>query len=280
MVSELITLPVSGVPDGATLTCIDAPPPAAGAACVAFDAPPSTEVPTKPLAMSSAFCASPADATEPIRMIESATVLTVMSLPGSATLSSSCKLADVAADRHFDRRDLAAVGGEGEDRRLAVGDRGDIEAPRRADHGVGDLRIADEDFGGVLRQIDDDRAADAELQRLPRFARRDDIGVGRGAVARQRDLRREGGQRRREGDRRRDQAREAVAYPFVVSPSCRRPSPPHRHCAAVCGAPNRTIVRPDPLASWRRRPSGPDRRCRRDCAGRDADWRCRPARRE
>ena len=43
----------------------------------------------KPLAMSSAFCASPAEATEPIRMIESATVLTVISLPGSATLSSS-----------------------------------------------------------------------------------------------------------------------------------------------------------------------------------------------
>ena len=90
MVSELITLPVSGVPDGATLTCIDVPAaPAAGAVWGAFDAPPSTEVPTKPLAMSSAFCASPAEATEPIRMIELATVLTVISLPGSATLSSS-----------------------------------------------------------------------------------------------------------------------------------------------------------------------------------------------
>ena len=32
MVSELITLPVSGVPDGATLTCIDAPPAPAPAA--------------------------------------------------------------------------------------------------------------------------------------------------------------------------------------------------------------------------------------------------------
>ena len=170
MVSELITLPVSGVPDGRDAELRRraarggrAPP------ALAFGAPPSTEVPTKPLAMSSAFCASPAEATEPDQNDRIGDRLDRDVVARQRDVEQLLKFADVAADRHFDRRDLAAVGGEGEDRRLAVGDRGDIEAARRADHGVGDLRIADEDFGGVLRQVDDDRAADAELQRLPRF---------------------------------------------------------------------------------------------------------------
>ena len=230
--------------------------------------------------MSSAFCASPAEATEPVRMIEIGDRLDRDFVAGQRDVEQLLKLGDVAADRHFDRRDLCAVGGEGEDRRLAVGDRRDIEAARRTDDGVGDLRIADEDFGGVLRQVDDDRAADAELQRLPRFSRRDDIGIGRGALARQRDLRREGGQRRREGDRRRDQAREAVR----VHSSCPRHVEGHRRLTVTAPpfAARRTarlsgLIRRCPA---RRRPSAPDRRCRRGCAGRDADWRCWPARRE
>ena len=42
--------------------------------------------------------------------------------------------------------------------------RRDIDPPRRADDGVGDLRIADIDLGCFRRQIDDHRFADPELE--------------------------------------------------------------------------------------------------------------------
>ncbi len=68
-----MTFPETGEPAAEMLTAV---PPVAGPPEGALAAPPRTDVPTKPLAMSRAFAASPAEATEPIRMIESATVFT------------------------------------------------------------------------------------------------------------------------------------------------------------------------------------------------------------
>ena len=84
MTSELITLPLNGTPADEKLTEVDEPLPLllVGAALVP---PPMTEVPTNPCAISIAFCASPAEATVPIRMIVSETVLTLMSPVGMAT---------------------------------------------------------------------------------------------------------------------------------------------------------------------------------------------------
>ena len=53
--------------------------------------------------MSRAFCASPAEATEPVKMIEFATVRTWMSLSGMAALEQLRQFADVSTDRYFDR---------------------------------------------------------------------------------------------------------------------------------------------------------------------------------
>ena len=73
------------------------------------------------------------------------------------------EFADVAADRDLEHRNLAAVGAKREDRRLSGRERRDVNAARRADDRVGDFGLADEDFAGVLGQVDDHRAADAEL---------------------------------------------------------------------------------------------------------------------
>ena len=70
----------------------------------------------------------------------------------------------VAADRDLEDRDLPAVAGEREDRRLAVGERRNIDAARRAHDRIGDARVADVDLGRILGQIDDDGLADAELE--------------------------------------------------------------------------------------------------------------------
>ena len=61
---------------------------------------------------------------------------------------------DVAADRHFDDRDLPPVLVEREDRRLAVGDRVDIKTARRANDRVRDAGLADEYFAGLFGKID------------------------------------------------------------------------------------------------------------------------------
>ena len=78
MTSELMTFPESGVPVAVTVSEAAAcpVPPPDGAAEAALEAPPRTDVPMNPLAMSRAFWASPAEATVPIKMTESATVLT------------------------------------------------------------------------------------------------------------------------------------------------------------------------------------------------------------
>jgi len=67
MTSELTTLPVIGAPEGEMLT--DAPPAPLGGAAAGGGAP-EHRTPINPLAISSAFWASPADATVPIRITD------------------------------------------------------------------------------------------------------------------------------------------------------------------------------------------------------------------
>ena len=71
------------------------------------------------------------------------------------------QFADVPADVDLQCRDLVALGIKREDRGLALVEADDIELAGRADDGIGDLGIADEDFGRILGQIDDQRLADA-----------------------------------------------------------------------------------------------------------------------
>ena len=279
MVSELITLPVSGVPDGATLTCIDAPAPAdgglRGVRCAAQHR--SADEAAGDVERLLRFARRGDRAHQDDRIGDRLDGDVVARQRGVEQL---LQFADVAADRHVDRRDLAAVGGEGEDRRLAVGDRGDVEAARRADDGVGDLRIADEDFRGVLRQVDDDRAADAELQRLFRFAGRDDVEIRRAPSP---ASERPAGRERRAPPRGRPTARSDARSGGIHS-SCPRHVEGHRRLIVTAPpfAARRTarsssrIVVGAVVADGLRRTAAVDETAQ----ARDADWRCRPAGRE
>ena len=80
---------------------------------------------------------------------------------GMAALQDLLQFADVPADVDLQCRDLVALGIKREDRRLALVEADDIELAGRADDGIGDLGIADEDFRRVSGQIDDHRFADA-----------------------------------------------------------------------------------------------------------------------
>ena len=227
--------------------------------------------------MSSAFCASPAEATEPVRMIESATVLTWMSLPGMAALSSS------AARRRRGRprsRAPRSCGRRGRARRSSSGPArgGDIEAARRADDRVGDLGFADEDFGGVLGQVDDHRSADAELQATSRRAGGDRRARSASAASPGQPGRRR--ERERAPPQRRAPAREARETLLL-----------HRRASIAALAIARLVFSEPPLAARRSARWSGRRRSLVGCADasrraaavdeaaqrRDADWRCRPA---
>ena len=69
---------------------------------------------------------------------------------------------EIARDRNVEAGHLLALGVEEENVGLAELDADDVGASRRADDGVGDLRIGDQHVLDVARQIDDDRFADAE----------------------------------------------------------------------------------------------------------------------
>ena len=69
---------------------------------------------------------------------------------------------EVARHRDIETDDLLAVVVEEEHVGLSAGRADDVGAARRADHGVGDLRIGDQHVLDVARQVDDHRLADAE----------------------------------------------------------------------------------------------------------------------
>ncbi len=163
------------------------------------------------------------------------------------------EFADVASDRHFECFDPPSVAGEREDRGLPVGDGRDIDPPRGAHDGVGDLGIAHIDFGRVLRQIDDDRLADAELEIAgeTRPLRKGGVGRRRASGAHNRGTH-EAGRGERDGAGQR-MAFERARHPSGTGCEERRGGPHHR---IVCAAPNRTSVRlfdPLPASTVRRR---------------------------
>jgi hypothetical protein len=71
---------------------------------------------------------------------------------------------EVAPDRDFERRDLASLGVHHEDRGGAVVDADHEHFSGRAHHRVRHLGVGDEDLLGVARQVDDDAAADREIE--------------------------------------------------------------------------------------------------------------------
>ena len=71
---------------------------------------------------------------------------------------------EVAGHRDVEAGDLPALGVEEIDVGLADGSADHIGAPHRANDGVSDLGIGDEDVLDVARQIDHDRLAEAERE--------------------------------------------------------------------------------------------------------------------
>ena len=67
----------------------------------------------------------------------------------------ACEAGDVALDLEIEADDLLAVGAEDEDVRLADRLAEEIDAARRAGHGIGHLRVGDENIMRIGRQIDD-----------------------------------------------------------------------------------------------------------------------------
>ncbi len=179
------------------------------------------------------------------------------------------EFADVAADRDLQHRDLAAVGGEREDRRLARRQRRDVDAPRASARSRWRPSARRRRFRGVLGQVDDHRAADAELQALGHAA-----------------LDRDGGSRRR--DRRRRGRRPSPPRRASRAPRARRPSLGHAasrepllklrfmDCRPLIGRPaaRRRSARSSAAAVVpSRSPTvSVPRRCRPGCAAPDADW--------
>jgi hypothetical protein len=136
---------------------------------------------------------------------------------GNGGLEQALQLGDVAADGHFEHGDLVAVGAESEDGRLSGLQRRDIEPPRRAHDRVGDGGIADEDFLRVLGQVDNHRAADAELQALDLAASDRGEGCGRRIAGESGRGGAEGAERRHGEDARPDCALAAGAHPFEMT---------------------------------------------------------------
>ena len=87
---------------------------------------------------------------------------------GDGGVEHSRQLAYVAANGDLNDRNFSPVPGQSENARLAVGDAGNIDSLRRAHDRVGDFWIADIDLSRLLRQIEDDGLADAQLQAAAR----------------------------------------------------------------------------------------------------------------
>ena len=113
-------------------------------------------------------CRSPAappsvDDTTPVIRIESPAGLISRTAFGSALLRVWRRTLRSRPTDDLERRDLAAVRVHDEDRGGAVLDADQEELAGRAHDGVRDLRVGDEDFLGVPRQVDDERAADRQV---------------------------------------------------------------------------------------------------------------------
>ncbi len=80
---------------------------------------------------------------------------------------------DVALDPKVEARDLLAIGSEDEDVGFAHLLAEQIDAARGAGDGVGDGRVGDQNVVGILRQVDDERLVEAELDALGRGLRPD-----------------------------------------------------------------------------------------------------------
>ena len=144
---------------------------------------------------------------------------------------------EVAGDGDVIGGDLAAGGVEEHD--VGLADRGadDIGALRRADHGVGDLGIADQHVLDLARQVDHDRLADAERQeaRVHGAGRRGRHGGRwRGAIVAGDDRRQHRVERQRGDGRIGQGAGEERPHRQPIHPAF-HVLHPHR-CAAVEGA--------------------------------------------
>ena len=106
-------------------------------------------------AISSAFCASSADATDPGRMILSATVRTWMSLPGIAALS---KADDSPTSRPTETSMVAIFRRSRANAKMVVSPsrrRKYRPAAPSATNRIGDLGVANVDFAGFLGQVNE-----------------------------------------------------------------------------------------------------------------------------
>ena len=139
---------------------------------------------TKPDAISSAFWASSADATDPVRMILSATGADADVVARDRGVEQVRQAANVALPTETSMiAILRPSSRQCEDARLAIGDAGNVDALRGAHDRIGDLRVANVDFARFLGQVEDHGLANAQLQILAagsgRAARRRRIaGVG------------------------------------------------------------------------------------------------------
>ncbi len=145
--------------------------------------PPSPETPTNAFAMSTACCASDGgrdQAGQEHGVAGRAHLDLRLRHRGAKGLAEDV---EVSPDIHLERRDLPALGIHHEDGRCAVVHADDEELPRRADDGVGDLWIGDEDLLRISRQIDDQGPADGEVdlagQRLLGGGDGQDRGIAR-----------------------------------------------------------------------------------------------------
>ena len=106
----------------------------------------------------------PRTCTVPVSRIESPAGLTSMRPFGIAARSVWRSGVEVAPDIDLERGDLAALGIHHEDRGGAVRDAEQEDLAGGADDRVRDRRVGDEDLLRVAGQLDDDRAADREVE--------------------------------------------------------------------------------------------------------------------
>ena len=187
---------------------------------------------------------------------------------GNGGVQEARQFADVAPDRDLDGRDPAAVAGEREDGRLPVGDGGDVDAPRRAHDGVGDLR--DRRHRSPPRPRADRRSPTCRR----RVAGSSSAAARRSSPAiRSTCMDGRAGQRRPRERQRADRDRRRA--------ECARERYGAKGVKVRASSPDRLLRRAD--SARRSGPSGrrphprrsrPIRRYRRGCAARDGDSRC------
>ena len=222
--------------------------------------------------MSVACCASELDDTTPVSRIESPAGLISRTAFGSARPEGLAQDVEVAADRDLERRDLATVGIHDEDRGGAVLDADQEELAGRAHDGVRDLRVGDEDLLGVPRQVDDERAADREVDAAgDRLLVRTDLEDRRRS---DRPVRAGVAGERRRKERWREQsagAMPATSKPILVFAVLRRVDPIRQPFL------NSERLFTASATAWRRRSARPSARSRRDrsAARPGSGWRRR-----